>query len=221
MPAAIPAIIGAVISAAGAGYGIESSEAAASKMNQDTSNVVGQLQGLQKQATPIYQANLQKATSPQTSQQGQQTALQQYQRVGALPATTAPEGVVNAPPSKAVDARTQANVQRQTQANAAVEQYPALTTGWNVGNALTNAKLGNIGAIGQSVTSTLPANLSLDQAQGNVGTSIGNAIGSVGGTVGAYGASQGANASNTALMQRLAALANQNNSSSSWAIDNG
>lgn len=207
MPASVVLpILSTVISAAGAGYGVYSSEQAQSKMNQDTANTVSQLQQLQKQATPVYQQNLKQATSGETSQQGEQQALQQYQRAAQLPATTAPSAV-NAPPSKAVDARTQANIQRQSQANAAVEQYPAMETGWNVGNALTNAKLGNIASIGGSVASTLPATLSLDQAQGATGQAIGSAIGSAGGLIGSYGASQKANASNAALLNRLQQLA--------------
>ncbi len=211
MPAVIP-ILATAISAAGAGYGIYSSEQAQSKMNQDTANTVGQLQQLQKQATPIYQQNLKQATNGESSQQGEQQVLQQYQRAAQLPATTV-GSAISAPPSKSVDARTSANIQRQSQANAAVQQYPAMETGWNVGNALTNAKLGNIASIGSSVASTLPSTLDSEQEAGQAGQSIGNAIGSAGGVLGAYGTSRGANASNQALLTRLQQLAQWNQTS--------
>lgn len=185
--ATIATLAGLAISAAGAGYGVESSQAAASKMNSDTANTVAQLDKLQKQATPIYQQNLQKATNVQGSQQqGVGGALGQYQALAGNPVTSAPLSL--APPSQGQDARTAANIARTQQANAAVAQYPALESGWNVGNALTNARLGNLGAIGSGVVSTLPSQLSQAQAQGQVGQSIGAGIGSLGGALGAYGA---------------------------------
>jgi hypothetical protein len=124
MPLAVVApIISAAVAAAGAGYGIEQTSAAQNKMNQDVANTVGQEQQLQKQATPIYQQNLQKATSQQPAQQGIAQALQGYQRAAQAPVSTQP--IVDAPPSKTVDARTAADVARQQQASAAVAQYPA------------------------------------------------------------------------------------------------
>jgi hypothetical protein len=202
MPLAVVApIISAAVAAAGAGYGIEQTSAAQNKMNQDVANTVGQEQQLQKQATPIYQQNLQKATSQQPAQQGIAQALQGYQRAAQAPVSTQP--IVDAPPSKTVDARTAADVARQQQASAAVAQYPAQQTAWNVGNTNTNAQLGNISSIGQSIASTLQPNLLSAQEQGTQGQAIGNAVGSVGGVIGAAGAAQKTNASYTALLNAL------------------
>ena len=212
MPAGlILPIASAVVSAAGAGYGIESSISAQNKMNQDVANQVAEENQLQKQATPIYQQNLVKATAPQAAQQGQQQALQSYQQAQALPASTQP--VVDAPPSRSVDARTQAGVARGQQASAALQQYPAMQTAWNVGNTNTNAQLGNITAIGQSNASILPAELAQAQAQGQEGQSIGNAIGSVGGLVGSYALGAPGRASNAALLAKIQAMSGGYNSS--------
>src|SRR5271169_5049500 len=181
----IAAVAGALTSAAGAGYGISSSIGAQNQMNQDVATQLAQESQLQKQATPIYQQNLLKATSLAPAQQGQQQALQSYQQAQAAPASTEP--VINAPPSKTVDSRTQPEIARGQQSNAALQQYPALQTAWGVGNQNTNAQLGNISAIGQSEAATLPAILAQDQAQGQIGQSIGAGIGSVGGVIGSYG----------------------------------
>jgi hypothetical protein len=207
MPAIIPALTLAV-SAAGAGYGIEQTQAAQSKMNQDTANVVNQEEALQKRATPIYQQNLQQATKAPALQQGQDQALAQYQKVAAAPASTQPQ-LVNAPPSKQVDARTQAAVAQGQQANASLQQYPALETAWNVGNTQTNAQLGNLAAIGSSAASTLPANLSLDAAKGQQGQAVGSAIGSLATLGSAYNSAQGANSSYQALLNKLNSFTQQ------------
>lgn len=200
MPAVLP-LIGVALSAAGAGYGIDSSINATNQMNQDTANEVSQLQGLQKKATPLYQANLTSATKSPVPQQASAQALQQYQQLQTPAGASAPG--VNAPPSKAVDARGAADIARGQQAQAAEAQYPAQVANWNVGNTTTGAQLGNLASIGSSIASTLPATLSLDQTQGQIGQSIGAGIGSLGTLAGAYGTSQSTNDSNAALLAAI------------------
>jgi hypothetical protein len=195
------AALSAIIAAAGTAYSIDQSSEAQNQMNADVQNTVSQEEALQRQATPIYQQNLAKSVSQQPAQQGIAQALQGYRRAAQAPVSTQP--IVDAPPSKEVDARTQADIARQQQANAALAQYPAQQTAWSVNNAGTNAQLGNISSIGSSIASTLQPNLLAAQEAGTQGQAVGGAIGSVGGVIGTAGAAQRTQGSYQALLNAL------------------
>jgi hypothetical protein len=181
-------IAGALTALAGAGASYAGVQQANSAMNKTVGDELAQTQALQKKATPIFQSNLKQATDQQAGQQGQQQALAEYQKVGALPVSTAP--LVDAPSAQYVTQRTGADIARGQNANAALQQYPAQQTAWNVENTNTNSQLGNISAIGQSLASVFPAQLAQAGQAGASLQGVGSLLGTLGMLGGVYGATK-------------------------------
>jgi hypothetical protein len=178
-------------SLAGTGMSMAASADSKKKMNQVTDQQIASTQALQKKATPIYEANLNKSTNVDSTLQGaQQQALAEYQELSSQPNTTVAQDTGEK--SQITDARTQASNARAMKANAAIQQYPALGSVWAQGNMDTNPRLGNINAQGQTLGMAYPALLSSAQQSGQSQASIGSLINSISGLAGTYAMSQGA-----------------------------
>src|ERR1035437_761602 len=189
--AALPylAVAGTVAGAATSMVGAAQSKTA---MNNTTLQQLATSQQLQKQATPIYEANLEKSSKPTADKamaSAEQAALAGYQREAARPQTTSAPAYMTTNGSKQSDARGSAEVARSQQANAALQQYPALESQWALGNKDTNNKLGTVNQMASIQQQNFPALLQLASQKGATTQGVGSLIGSLSQVAGVAGAS--------------------------------
>lgn len=179
MPQAIPLII----AAAGTAMSMAANEEETKAMNQATDSTVNQLQALQHQATPQFQAT-EAASTPQQAQanvtQGQNALLGSYARNMAANMTTANQPLASGSSGQVTDLGTSSEIQRGAAANAANAGYTNLGQQWSLQDQQARDVLGNLVAQGSTVASSLPAQLAIAKNSQSTLSGIGSLLGTAG-----------------------------------------
>lgn len=190
--AAYAAIIGAAISAAGAGAQMAGAEQSKSKANAAVNAELQRQRALQDQAAQVYQQSKNQSTSGEAQtgiKAGQQERLGAYQQAQSLPLSFSQPGTQIG--KAVVNARDAATLDLSNRARSALAGYDQ----WMLQRMIQQQQSGNLlgvtSNLARSSGNVLPMELNSASHAGDSLNGIGGMLGQVGGATMGYGASQG------------------------------
>ncbi len=184
---ALPAIIGAVASAAGTGVSIAAAKASQERMNRAVRDQITAAEGFQRQATPEFKRSLGDSGADAAKRAlaiGQESALRGYREVQSSFPSTAPSPILS---DALVNARTQARIGQANQSQAALQGYGNLTLQQILANQRAQQNLGVISGLAGSRSAITPYLLQGAQQQGQSLAAVGSLLGTAGSLAGVYG----------------------------------